>query len=102
MRSSPQQQGRCLDRLVILHTIYEEKDSKYGGYSGEHPTKFLRKTIEKTIRFDSFLYAFWARGDDETVACAEENAPGSTRIIQKGRTITHQTRRQQYQDNILI
>ncbi|WP_176445778.1 hypothetical protein [Escherichia coli] len=65
MRSSPQQQGRCLDRLVILHTIYEEKDSKYGGYSGEHPTKFLRKTIEKTIRFDSFLYAFWARGDDE-------------------------------------
>ena len=34
--------------------------------------------------------------------CAEENAPGSTRIIQKGRTITHQTRRQQYQGNTLI
>lgn len=41
MRSSPQQQRRGLDRQATLHTIYEEKDSKYGGYSGEHPTKFL-------------------------------------------------------------
>ncbi|MGT9373746.1 hypothetical protein [Escherichia coli] len=41
MRSSPQQQRRGLDRQATLHTIYEEKDSKYGGYSGEYPTKFL-------------------------------------------------------------
>lgn len=41
MRSSPQQQRRGLDRQAILNTIYGEKDSKYGGYSGEHPTKFL-------------------------------------------------------------
>lgn len=41
MRSSPQQQRRGIDRQATLHTIYEEKDSKYGGYSGEYPTKFL-------------------------------------------------------------
>lgn len=101
MRSSPQQQRRGLDRQATLHTIYEEKDSKYGGYSGEHPTKFLWKTIEKisnSIRFYMLLGTWRWR----TVACAEENAPGSTRIIQKGRTITHQTRRQQYQGNTLI
>lgn len=86
MRSSPQQQGRGLDRLVILHTIYEEKDSKYGGYSGEHPTKFLRKTIEKTIRFDSFLYAFWARGDDELLHVQRRmhpEAPESSRKAER-------------------
>ncbi|PSF42521.1 hypothetical protein, partial [Escherichia coli] len=32
----------CLEiQGASLHTIYEEKDSKYGGYSGEYPTKFL-------------------------------------------------------------
>ncbi|EON0461706.1 hypothetical protein ACLS1L_004815, partial [Escherichia coli] len=33
MRSSPQPQRRGLDRQAILHTIYGEKGSKYGGYS---------------------------------------------------------------------
>lgn len=65
----------------------------------------LRNSYEKRLKkyqirfvFICFLGAWRWR----TVACAEENAPGSTRIIQKGRTITHQTRRQQYQGNILI
>lgn len=55
----------------------------------------LRNSYEKRLKkyqirfvFICFLGAWRWR----TVACAEENAPGSTRIIQKGRTITHQTR----------
>lgn len=56
------------------------------------------KKISNSIRFYMLLGTWRWR----TVACAEENAPGSTRIIQKGRTITHQTRRQQYQGNTLI
>lgn len=86
MRSSPQQQRRGLDRQATLHTIYEEKDSKYGGYSGEHPTKFLWKTIEKNIKFDSFLYAFWERGDDELLHVQRRmhpEAPESSRKAER-------------------
>jgi len=64
----------------------------------------LRNSCEKRLkkRSDSIrFYMLLGTWRWRTVACAEENAPGSTRIIQKGRTITHQTRRQQYQDNIL-
>ena len=86
MRSSPQQQRRGLDRQATLHTIYEEKDSKYGGYSGEYPTKFLWKTIEKNIKFDSFLYAFWERGDDELLHVQRRmhpEAPESSRKAER-------------------
>ena len=86
MRSSPQPQRRGLDRQAILHTIYGEKGSKYGGYSGEYPTKFLWKTIEKNIKFDSFLYAFWERGDDELLHVQRRmhpEAPESSRKAER-------------------
>lgn len=62
------------------------KNSKHGGYSGEHPTKFLWKTIEKNIKFDSFLYAFWERGDDELLHVQRRmhpEAPESSRKAER-------------------
>ena len=44
------------------------------------------KTIEKNIKFDSFLYAFWERGDDELLHVQRRmhpEAPESSRKAER-------------------
>lgn len=101
MRSSPQQQRRGLDRQATLHTIYEEKDSKYGGYSGEHPTKFLWKTIEKISNSIRFI-CFWERGDDELLHVQRRMHPEAPESSRKAERLRIKPGRQQYQGNTLI
>ncbi len=100
MRSSPQQQRRGLDRQATLHTIYEEKDSKYGGYSGEHLRNSYEKRLKKISNSIRFI-CFWERGDGELLHVQRRMHPEAPESSKRQNDYAS-NQRQQYQGNTLI